>query len=470
MGSVARWFHGREYIQLLLHWRWLVLLIAIPISLVIELLEGGGHDLHVLDEVILDGMVLPVTTWVILTFAAQKMAGQFKREADLERRQHFTQRLGEHREYYDLAQYLVRFPATILPVDHTALYVFEPEQNQLKRAAEWGSAGAHSPARLGEPAPLCIECRTAPTVAGAERCASCQSSGADERMPIFSLVLIHDGAQVGLLRIRWRQGEEPTAESLTLLTSLAPEMALALARAIEDTREAARVYREAQAYERRRLTQELHDSLAQQVFYLNLSLDQLADDASVASNEAVKHKLDSMRDVAADVYEQIRNNLSILRAWEQVDLTEAVSELARSTARNADLSIAIDVEGEPGWLSPHTCENVYSAVREALNNVVKHAQAHHVQLAMVWSPERLTISLADDGRGFDPRHANRDGHYGLTLMRETVEALHGALVVDSAPGKGSSLQISIPLLLLSPTLQTRPSLSQRLHETLALTI
>jgi signal transduction histidine kinase len=274
---------------------------------------------------------------------------------------------------------------------------------------------------------------------------------------------MHENVQIGTLRLRWRQGEEPSPENLALLVSLAPEIAMALARAIEDSQAAARAYREAQAYERRRLTQELHDSLAQQVFYLNLSLDQLADDVSLSANEALQRKLASMRDVASDVYEQIRNNLSILRAWEQVDLTEAVSELARATARNADLSVAIDVQGEPGWLSPHTCEHVYSAVREALNNVVKHAGARHVQLALVWSPERLEISLVDDGRGFDPRHAAREGHYGLALMRETVEAVQGELRIESALGQGTALYFAFPLHLLSPTLQTRPGVSQRLQ-------
>jgi signal transduction histidine kinase len=442
MGGIARWFHGREHIQLLLHWRWLVLLIAIPLSLVIELIEGRSEGLHLLDEVLLDGLILPITTWVVLTFAARKMAGQFKREADLERRAQFTQRLGEHREYYDLAQYLVRFPAMIVPVDQTHLYVFEPETGELKLIAEWSGQSMSVPP-------------VQPTGPVAQS---------------YSLVLHRDSAQVGLLRLRWREGEQPTDENIELLNSLAPDIAIALARAIEDTREAARVYRAAQAYERRRLTQELHDSLAQQVFYLNLSLDQLADDASVVSNEAVKHKLDSMRDVAADVYEQIRSNLSILRAWEQVDLTEAVSDLARSTARNADLSIAIDVQGDPGWLSPHTSESVYSAIREALNNVVKHAQAHHVQLVMVWSPERLAIRLTDDGQGFTTHEASRDGHYGLTLMRETVEALKGDVAIDSTLGKGTTLRLSIPLHTGSMALQTQPGLSQRLQNTLDLAV
>ncbi len=472
MRTVTRWLHGREHIQLILHWRWLVLLIAIPLSLIIEMIEGRSEGLHLLDEVLLDGLILPITTWVVLTFAAQKIAGQFKREADLERRQHFTQRLGEHREYYDLAHFLVRFPAGILPVEQASLFVSDPAEGRLKLVTEWNSAGVGLATNQAEPTALCAQCRAAPSDPDSSEglCANCQGLPESERHPLYYLVLMHNSAQIGALRLRWQAGAQPNDEGMSLLTSLAPEIAMALARAIEDTREAARVYREAQAYERRRITQELHDSLAQQVFYLNLSLDQLADDASVATNEAVQHKLASMRDVAADVYEQIRNNLSILRAWEQVNLTEAVSELARATARNADLSVAIDVQGEPGWLSPHTCENLYSAVREALNNVVKHARASHVQLVLNWQPERLAITLADDGRGFDPQDTPHEGHYGLELMRETIESLKGELQIRSSPGQGTTLEIIIPLLVLSPTLQARPSLSQRLHTAIDLAV
>lgn len=222
-------------------------------------------------------------------------------------------------------------------------------------------------------------------------------------------------------------------------------MAQALVRARDEAAQQEKLFRAAQAYERRWLTQELHDSLAQQVFYLHLGLDQLCNQPPPPGDEAVQRKLLSMRDVAADVYEQIRHNLSMLRAWEQVNITEAINELGRIMAHNEGLSITMQVQGQPEWLSPHTSENVYSIVREALNNVIKHARAGHVDLELHWSDDQLSIELADDGIGFDPATEPRNGHYGLMLMRETVEALGGELRIDSSPGAGARLQIDIPL-------------------------
>lgn len=430
MGAFARWMYGREYIKLLLHWRWLVLLIAVPVSLVIELIEEQGPELDLLDEVMIDGILLPVTTWIILTFAARKMSAQFQREADLQRRQEFNQRLSEHREFDDLAHFLVRFPASLMPVEQAILQLYDQSSLRLRPVTQWRAA----------------------SITPVER--------AD-----FQLVLLHDNAQVGVLELWFPPDKVPTPAKKAELFSYAPDMAAALARAQADHRQAEQAYREARAYERRRLTQELHDSLAQQVFYLHLGLDQLAEDGTLGNHEAIQRRLVTMRDVAAEVYDQIRHNLSILRAWEQVNLTEAVTDLVRMRARDGAMSVEIDVQGEPGWLSPHTCEQVYSVVREALNNIAKHAHARHVQLELLWHADRLLIRLVDDGVGFDPRLQAAEGHYGLVLMRETVDALGGELLIESSKGQGTCLTLTVPLDLPDAEQGAR-QLPQRIHAAL----
>jgi signal transduction histidine kinase len=434
-----RLIDNRRPIQLLLRWRWFVLAIAIPISIVIELVEGASHNLQLLDEVVIDGLILPLSTWAMLTFAAQKIALQFDREEALERRQRFTQQLAEYREYNDLIKFIVRFPVKLLPIEHATLLVQHEEQARLTVAAEWRNPD--------------LSYATIPAN---------QPTGNE-----YSIILIHNNKQIGILLLRCQSGAKADPNQLTFINLLVPEIAQALVLALSESQQAAQVYREAQAYERRRIMQELHDSLAQQVFYLHLGLDQLVDDGGQQmSEEKLQQKIVSMRDVAADVYEQIRNNLSILRAWEQVNLTEAISELARSTARNSDLNVNIDIQGEARWLSPHTCEHVFGVVREGLNNVVKHARAKHVQLQLHWTDERLSINLTDDGIGFEPTQHMTGDHYGLALMREAVEALQGNFSFTSQHGKGTSILISIPLRLPEPSLRPSKHLSEQLHTTL----
>lgn len=475
MNTVSRQVQDKWHVRLLLQWRWLVLVIAIPISLFIEIIEGPTHALHFLDEVIIDGLVLPLSTWLVLTFVARRVVRQSEHEEALEQRQRFMQRLAEHREYSDLTHFLVHAPATLLPVAHASLFVYDQHHAQLMFVTQWNagsSANARTPSHLTAPV-ICAACLSAESPAEGHTgdCAFALDKREDSSTGEYGFRLAHDNTLVGALRLRFEDGKKPTPRQIKLLTDLAPEMALALEMAIADSRQAEQLYREAQAYERRRITQQLHDSLAQQVFYLHLGLDQLASDTALLPTDAIQRKAESLRDVAADVYEQVRNNLSILRAWEQVNLTEAVSELARLTARNADLTIAIDVQGEPAWLSPHTCEQIYCIVQETLNNVVKHARAQHVQFELIWLDEHLRISLADDGVGFDPAQLRNEGHYGLALMRETIAALQGVFTLESSPGSGTRVQFSIPLEL--PDLQQRqriawsPELHLALKENLA---
>jgi signal transduction histidine kinase len=469
MSAFANQLHDRRSIQLLLSWRWLVLAIGIPISVVIELIEGYSLDLHFLDEVIIDGLLLPLSTWIVLTVAARNIARHFEREETLEQRQRFMQRLAEHREYSDLARFIVRFPSTLLPIDHASLFVYDRHLARLDFVTEWNAAGVDSPmpSYLTMPA-VCSTCLASESAQMCRTggCAFAIEQHTDSFPPEYCLPLSHDHALIGVLRLRYQAGKTPIADQIKFITTLTPEVALALDLAIEDARQAKRMYREAQIQERRRITHELHDSLAQQLFYLHLSLDQLVGDEALLASSATQRKVESMRDVAADVYEQVRNNLSILRAWEQADLTEAISRLTRVTAHNADLTITIDVLGDAVWLSPHTCEDIYGVIREALNNVVKHARAQHVQLDLIWSAEHLSISLADDGLGFDPARLPNEGHYGLALMGEVIEALQGVFTIESSPGNGTRLQVRIPLQLPEPDLRSMHARPQQLHPSL----
>jgi signal transduction histidine kinase len=472
MSILANGAHDRRHFQLLLRWRWLVLIVAIPISLVIELLEGASHDLQLLDEVLIDGLVLPTSTWMVLTFAARRIERQFEREKALEQRQSFLQRLAENRGYHDLTHFVVHYPATVLPVDHTSLFVYDHVHARFELADEWNSdPNAESP--VESYLHILSSCRAClvsgpSTLRHAGVCAFATGRARDASVHEYCLPLSHNNVLVGVLRLRCTPGKTPSAEQIDDLTELSSEIALALALAIADSREVERLSHEARLRERQRIAHELHDTLAQQVFYLHLGLDELADGHATVDSDAARRKIASMRDVAADVYEQIRHNLSILRTWQQVSLSDAVSDLARITAHNAEIPIDIRVEGVPTWLPPHTCEHLYGVVREGLNNILKHSHARHVLLQQIWSPQRLTIHLSDDGVGFDPDRVAVENHYGLQLMTEAIEALDGTCTIDSRPGGGTRLQVSIPLQPANRALRQQESFSPQLRTALDL--
>ena len=83
-------------------------------------------------------------------------------------------------------------------------------------------------------------------------------------------------------------------------------------------------------------------------------------------------------------------------------------------------------------------------MQEALTNVVKHAGAAHVSIVLARKPESVVVMIEDDGRGFDLAESSVD-RLGLLGMRERVQLLDGSLVVEAAPGSGTTLIVEIPL-------------------------
>ncbi len=190
---------------------------------------------------------------------------------------------------------------------------------------------------------------------------------------------------------------------------------------------------------------ELHDSLAQQIGYLHLSLDRLADDERLAQVEGLQREVEQLREVANESYLEIRNNLALLRNQEATNLTQTIGDYVHSLAGQVPFEIEFDTGGTPGPLGPLSCQHVLGLIQESLNNIRKHAQAQRVRLALSWYADRLDITLADDGAGFDPDSVQNNGHYGLIMLRERTQELRGEMRITSAPGAGTTVQFEIPL-------------------------
>jgi signal transduction histidine kinase len=242
-----------------------------------------------------------------------------------------------------------------------------------------------------------------------------------------------------------RPDEKITAEQAVYLNEISSEIALALALSIARPQQATRARAEAQFDERRRIAQDLHNALAQQITFLNLSLDRLINSGQQPELEAFHQDLEQMRQVAGDVSEQVRRYLAVIRNWQTANLIQAIAGYARIVTQNTHLPIDFRTDGEPCVLSPQMCQQIFSLIQESLNNIQKHAQAHRAEVTLKWQPDQLRVQVVDTGIGFDPTAIERDGHYGLAIMDEIVDELHGHFTIDSAPGQGTVVTFAIPL-------------------------
>jgi two-component system nitrate/nitrite sensor histidine kinase NarX len=197
--------------------------------------------------------------------------------------------------------------------------------------------------------------------------------------------------------------------------------------------------------ERRRISRDLHDSIAQQIGYLHLKLDSMADDDALAAMAAIRHELEQMREVSSEAYDQIYGILTELRIVGSATLAETLLARAKWVGSRASFEVSLAVHGEPCTLRTESMRQILFIFREALSNVEKHAGARHVNIDVAWQGRDLAISLRDDGSGFIPDAAPRPSHFGLGIMRERADRVGGSLAIESRPGNGTVVRLRVPL-------------------------
>ncbi len=197
--------------------------------------------------------------------------------------------------------------------------------------------------------------------------------------------------------------------------------------------------------ERERIARDLHDSLGHSLGYLHLKLDQLAASEGLDDVTVLRREVARMRDVASQAYEMVRGMLATLHPSNATDLATGLLVMARAAGQRADFEVQLSSEGRTRALHPIVQQQALYLFREALNNVVKHASAGHVDIHLSWGESALTITLADDGCGFAVGELVPEGHYGLGMMQERAHEVNGQLTFRSRPGAGTQVALRVPL-------------------------
>ena len=192
--------------------------------------------------------------------------------------------------------------------------------------------------------------------------------------------------------------------------------------------------------ERIRLAQELHDTLAHSLSAVTVQLEAAEAIWDVDTAKA-RTMVDGALGNTRSGLTEARRALQALRAGplEEVGLRVAVGNLARSTAARSNLELELTMPDELPRLTQAEEQCLYRVAQEALSNVARHARATHVRVAL-----QLTLTIADDGRGFDPAMVN-GGHYGLKGLRERAELVGATLDIVSAQPHGTTLTLSAPI-------------------------
>jgi PAS domain S-box-containing protein len=218
-------------------------------------------------------------------------------------------------------------------------------------------------------------------------------------------------------------------------------------RSADELREMSRRLSEAQETERRAIARELHDEVGQSLTATRINLrdlEQQAEGGPLAQRltdtaAIIAELLSKVRQMSLDLHPSVLDDLGVVAAlrW-----------CVRTRASGNSLEVNLDVPEDLPRFDGMVEITVFRVFQEALSNVLKHAQAGHLQVRLRHAGDKLILTMQDDGVGFDAeaahRHAMSGKSLGLLGMQERVRLAGGALILESAPGRGTQLQVSLP--------------------------
>ena len=218
-------------------------------------------------------------------------------------------------------------------------------------------------------------------------------------------------------------------------------------RAFRESNTALRRMNEALEEEAKRIAHALHDEAGQLLASVYIALDEAARDLGSPHRE----RLNEVRALLDQIQDQIRQLSHELRPTllDDLGLVAALEFLAQGVTKRTGIDISVDADRD-GRLPPLIETALYRIVREALNNVTRHAKAARVHVHLEKDAEAVRCSIRDDGVGFDANavvetSSNGERGFGLVGIRERLEALNGTLQINSAPGFGTEVLVTVPL-------------------------
>lgn len=196
--------------------------------------------------------------------------------------------------------------------------------------------------------------------------------------------------------------------------------------------------------ERNLLAQELHDSIAQSLAYLNIQVQLLQEDLQKNHVTQAMTSLEQIREGVQESYDDVRELLVHFRTRiGSTDLQTAIRSALEKFEGQTGIKTDFTMYGHLPTLLPEHILQVMHIVQESLSNVRKHAKASNVLLALECA-EQCVIDISDNGKGFDVAHDAGDNHVGLHIMRERAHRIGAELSVTSALGKGTHIRLVLP--------------------------
>lgn len=194
----------------------------------------------------------------------------------------------------------------------------------------------------------------------------------------------------------------------------------------------------------RNISQEMHDNIGQSLIFAKLTLSTL----DVANQETARQKLLDTKEQLAKTIQDVRDLAKTLdpNFLTQLGLSGSINQQLHFMQRTGEFSTNLYINGDEKKYPPQKELVVFRIVQELLNNIVKHAEAQQVNITMQYNSNSLSLTVQDDGKGFDTEKA-KTAHSGLGLanMHNRMGMVGGNFTINSTPGSGTTAVIQLPV-------------------------
>jgi signal transduction histidine kinase len=213
---------------------------------------------------------------------------------------------------------------------------------------------------------------------------------------------------------------------------------------------------QAQETERRALSRELHDEVGQSLSAVLVELRNLSATLAVRSEEYSRRHVETIKGLVEGTVRVVRSMALLLRPsmLDDLGLVPALKWQARESSKSTFMDVTVAAELDSDELQDEYKTCIYRVVQESLHNCARHSRATSVRIRVEQEPDRLLLTIQDDGQGFDVRETKG---LGLLGIQERVTRLGGKCKVHSQPGSGTILSVELPF--------TDQNRSARVHET-----
>jgi PAS domain S-box-containing protein len=198
--------------------------------------------------------------------------------------------------------------------------------------------------------------------------------------------------------------------------------------------------------ERKHISREIHDELGQQLTALKLNLSWIAKKMTT-QEEAVVIKIKSSLDVINGTIQTVRRLATELRPamLDELGLAEAIKWQTNEFSKRTGIEMNFETNADEYVFPPDISISFFRILQESLTNIIRHAEAGHVECKLHLADGSLLLEVSDDGKGFYPDNAGDKKSLGLLGIKERVEMLHGEYHLYSEPMKGTKLKVIVPL-------------------------